>query len=212
MAQRPQGGARLSNVALNRADLSAAELPGYPGIALADVTRVVSAALADEAFAALMAAGVVGFDSESKPTFLKGEASTGPHLIQLATEARAFLFPISSQVGHRALKEILESPTLLKVGFGLGNDRSALRARLGIVLNNALDLGEVLRGPGHRGTVGAKVAVAHFFGQRLQKSKKIGTSNWANPHLNERQLLYAANDAQVALRIYRAWRAGGGKI
>jgi RNA polymerase sigma factor for flagellar operon FliA len=202
----------LSNVALNRAELSAAELPHYPGIALADVTLVASAARADEAFAVLMAADVAGFDTESKPTFLKGEASTGPHLIQLATETRAFLFPIFSEVDSRALKEILESPALLKVGFGLGNDRSALSARLGIVLNNVLDLGEVLRGPGHRGTVGAKVAVAHFFGQRLQKSKKIGTSNWANPRLNERQLLYAANDAQVALRIYRAWRAGGGKI
>ena len=76
---------------------------------------------------------------------------------------------------------------------------------LGIEARQLLDLGEVLRGPGHRGTVGAKVAVAHFFGARLQKSKKTGTSNWANPHLSERQLLYAANDAHVALRLYRAW-------
>ena len=76
----------------------------------------------------------------------------------------------------------------------------------------ARDLGEALRGRGegrigHRGTVGAKVAVAHFFGQRLQKSKRIGTSNWASRRLNDRQLLYAANDAHVALMIYRAWMA-----
>ena len=64
-----------------------------------------------------------------------------------------------------------------------------------------------LRGQGHRGTVGAKIAVAHFFGQRLHKSKKVGTSNWAAPRLSERQLLYAANDAHVALKIYRAWTA-----
>jgi RNA polymerase sigma factor for flagellar operon FliA len=89
----------------------------------------------------------------------------------------------------------------------LGNDRSALHARLGINLHNVLDLGEKLRGAGHRGTVGAKVAVAHFFGQRLQKSKKTGTSNWASRTLSERQLLYAANDAHVALRLYRAWQA-----
>ena len=69
----------------------------------------------------------------------------------------------------------------------------------------ARDLGEALRGPGHRGTVGAKVAVAHYFGQKFQKSKKVGTSNWASPRLNERQLLYAANDAHVALQIYHAW-------
>jgi len=96
--------------------------------------------------------------------------------------------------------------------MGLGNDRSALKSRLGIELKHVLDLGEALRGRGegrigHRGTVGAKVAVAHFFGQRLQKSKRIGTSNWASRRLNDRQLLYAANDAHVALMIYRAWMA-----
>jgi RNA polymerase sigma factor for flagellar operon FliA len=106
---------------------------------------------------------------------------------------------------HDVLRQILGAPNVLKVGFGLGNDRSALRSRLGIELTNVLDLGEVLRGPGHRGTVGAKVAVAHYFGQKFQKSKKVGTSNWASSRLNERQVLYAANDAHVALQIYRAW-------
>ncbi len=197
----------MSNVVLNRATLSAAELPAYAGIALADITLVDSDTLADEAFAALMATEVIGFDTESKPTFAKGEASTGPHLVQLATETRAYLFPVSHAHNRDALKAILESPRLLKVGFGLGNDRSALKSRLDIELNNVLDLGEVLRGRDHRGTVGAKVAVAHFFGERLQKSRKIGTSNWASPRLAERQLLYAANDAQVALRVYRAWSA-----
>ena len=195
----------MSDVVLNRASLSAAELPGYAGLSLAEITLVNSKALAAEAFDALMASDVIGFDTESKPTFLKGEASTGPHLIQLATQNRAYLFPIASTPDTETLKTILESPLHLKVGFGLGNDRSALKSRLGIDLNNVLDLGEVLRGKGHKGTVGAKIAVAHFFGELLQKSKKVGTSNWANPRLAERQLLYAANDAHVALRVYREW-------
>ena len=195
----------MNPIILDRAALTATELPAYAGIALTHITVVASDAMASEALAALMAVDVIGFDTESKPTFLKGEPSTGPHLVQLATQNRAYLFPISQGRGWPALKEILESPTLLKVGFGLSNDRSALKSRLNIDINHLLDLGEVLRGPGHRGTVGAKVAVAHFFGQRLQKSKKIGTSNWANPRLAERQLLYAANDAHVALQIYRAW-------
>ena len=190
---------------LSRGALAAADLPDYAGIALADIVLVTSAQLAAEAFAALTAATVIGFDSESKPTFAKGEVSTGPHLIQLATETRAYLFPLAQWPSVHELKAILESERLLKVGFGLGNDRSALKSRLGIDLANVLDLGEVLRGPGHRGTVGTKVAVAHFFGQRLHKSKRVGTSNWAAPRLAERQLLYAANDAHVALRVYRAW-------
>ncbi|MBS1229227.1 MAG: 3-5 exonuclease protein 2 [Proteobacteria bacterium] len=211
MAGRTPGGVRqLNEVTLNRASLAAAELPDYAGIALADIVLVTSARLAAEALDALMAAPVVGFDTESKPTFLKGEVSTGPHLIQLATETRAYLFPLVQWPSSRELKTILESTHVLKVGFGLGNDRSALKSRLGIELANVLDLGEVLRGQGHRGTVGAKVAVAHFFGQRLHKSKSVGTSNWANPRLVERQLLYAASDAHVALQVYRAWRLRAG--
>ncbi|MBP5998434.1 MAG: 3'-5' exonuclease domain-containing protein 2 [Azonexus sp.] len=202
----------MSDVTLDRATLAAADLPVYPGLDLARVTLVDSDALAAQARAALLACDAIGFDTESKPTFLKGEASTGPHLVQLASDDHAWLFPVARGVDRNNLKEILESPAVLKVGFGLGNDRSALKSRLAIALANVLDLGEVLRGPGHRGTVGTKVAVAHFFGQKLHKSKKTGTSNWANPRLNERQLLYAANDAHVALRLYRAWRRAGGKI
>ena len=185
-------------------------MPDYVGIGLDRITLVDSEALAKEACTALLAADVIGFDTESKPTFLKGEESTGPHLVQLATDERAYLFPVSSTYCSPVLKTILESPIVLKAGMGLGNDRSVLKSRLGIELKAVIDLGESLRGTGegrigHRGTVGAKVAVAHFFGQRLQKSKKVGTSNWANQRLNERQLLYAANDAHVALMIYRAW-------
>ncbi len=199
----------MSDVVFSRSSIAEADLPLYEGIALAQITLVDTPALAAAAQAALMAADAIGFDTESKPTFLKGEISTGPHLVQLATEDRAWLFPITRNGEHSALQSILASPQVLKVGFGLGNDRSALKARLGITLQNVLDLGETLRGPGHRGTVGAKVAVAHFFGQKLQKSKKTGTSNWATPRLTERQMLYAANDAHVALRLYRAWLGGG---
>jgi RNA polymerase sigma factor for flagellar operon FliA len=196
----------MSDVVLNRADLVDAELPVYQGIRLDQVTLVVSGALAATALKALMATDAIGFDTESKPTFRKGEAATGPHLVQLATDNHAYLFPISLACDVRTtLQEILESPAVVKVGFGLGNDRSTLKSRFDIEPNRLLDLGEKLRGPGHRGTVGAKVAVAHFFGQKLQKSKKTGTSNWASPSLSERQLLYAANDAHVALRLYRAW-------
>ncbi len=200
---------------LSRSSLRATELPAYPGIALADVSLVTSAEQADMALGALLGTDVIGFDTESKPTFLKGEVSTGPHLVQLATDTHAYLFPISWTPGHVVLKTILESPLVQKIGFGLGNDRTVLRSRLGIDVHNLTDMGEVLRGPGHRGTVGAKVAVAHFFGQKLQKHKRIGTSNWASRRLTAQQLLYAANDAQVALRVYRAWsetREGQGEL
>ena len=188
--------------------MTAAEelLPPYDGIKLADVRMVKTDRDAAEALAALLAMDVLGFDTESKPTFLKGEVSTGPHLVQLATDEAAYLFQIGAAPALAVLKAVLESRTILKVGFGLQDDVKRLRAKLGIDTLNVLDLSTALR-KGERNTLGAKTAVAKFFGQKLQKSKKITTTNWALPRLSEKQILYAADDAHVALKIYRRWRA-----
>lgn len=181
------------------------ELPLYEGIGLADILLVDSAAAAERAFAALQAADVIGFDTESKPTFQKGEQSDGPHLVQLATDDKAYLFQVRHGYGLAQIKEILGSKQILKVGFGLDSDLARLQARLGIATERVLDLGIALRTKERKGVVGAKSAVADVFGKRLQKSRKATTSNWANSRLTERQILYAANDAHVALLIYRAW-------
>jgi RNA polymerase sigma factor for flagellar operon FliA len=180
-------------------------LPPYDGIKLVDVRMVKSDKDAIDALAALSATDVLGFDTESKPTFLKGEVSTGPHLVQLATDDAAYLFQIGAAPAVEVLKAVLESPAILKVGFGLADDLKRLRIKLGIDTVNVLDLSTALR-KGERNTLGAKTAVARFFGQKLQKSKKITTTNWALPRLSEKQILYAADDAHVALKIYRHWR------
>lgn len=185
-------------------------LPAYEGITLADVVLVKSDLDAAGALAALSRADVIGFDTESKPTFAKGEESTGPHLVQLATDDTAWLFQIGASPArdgqHEVLRAVLESPGILKVGFGLGDDIRRLRSKLGIETNNVIDLSTALR-RGERNALGAKTAVARFFGQRLQKSKRITTTNWAQPRLSEKQILYAADDAHVALRVYRHWKA-----
>lgn len=186
-------------------------LPVYPGIVITDVIVVDSASRTAEAQAALLATDVIGFDTESKPTFAKGEESTGPHLAQLATDRKAYLFPLGGSPATAvldALKAILEAPQTLKVGFGLRDDVKRLQAKFSMGVEPVLDLASALRGE-KRGDVGAKAAVAQFFNQRMLKSKKTSTSNWANPRLTDRQMLYAANDAQVALRVYRAWKVRG---
>jgi len=196
------------------------ELPPYEGIKLADVRLVRTRADADAAMAALGSCDALGFDTESKPTFQKGEESTGPHLVQLANDEHAYLFQIGAVrrgaddagatapavPGIEVLRAVLESPAILKVGFGLGDDLRRLRAKLGIETDNVIDLATALR-RGERNAWGAKTAVARFFGKRLQKSRKITTTNWALPRLSDKQILYAADDAHVALRIYRHWRA-----
>ncbi|MDQ2821446.1 MAG: 3'-5' exonuclease domain-containing protein 2 [Pseudomonadota bacterium] len=189
---------------------AAAVLPPYDGITLSSVRMVKSAADAAEALAAMLRADVLGFDTESKPTFQKGEASTGPHLVQLATDNVAYLFQIGAIPGAletNVLKAVLESPAILKVGFGLLDDIKRLRSKLGIETANVLDLSTAMR-RNEKNPLGAKTAVARHFGQTLQKSKRITTTNWSLPRLSDKQILYAADDAHVALRLYRHWRAG----
>lgn len=185
-------------------------LPPYQGLALSGVLLVKSSSDVARALQALTTSDVVGFDTESKPTFAKGEESTGPHLVQLATDDGAYLFQIGAAPPApvvELLRAVLESDAILKVGFGLGDDLRRVRAKLGIEPCNVLDLSTALRRRGERNPLGAKTAVARFFGQEMQKSKRITTTNWALPRLSDKQILYAADDAHVALRVYRRWRA-----
>ena len=90
------------------------------------------------------------------------------------------------------------------VGFGLANDMSQLANKFGIHPQNLIDLDRVFRQLGYKNSVGAKGAIAILFGQRFVKSKRLSTSNWSLPQLNDQQQLYAANDAYAAIRVHEA--------
>lgn len=180
-------------------------LPAYPGIAMEHIVLVRTESELALAHAALIRAEVLGYDTESKPVFTIGQRSDGPHLIQLATKTHAYLFPIVSAkqkaLCQAVLKEVLESTSILKVGFGLSDDNQMLQRKLAIRINHVLDLSRSLS-DSRKKQMGAKRAVEKYFGQVLQKSKRVSTSNWAAEHLQERQLKYAADDAQSALLVY----------
>lgn len=197
-------------------EVDAATLPAYAGLVLSQVTMVASSAQAAAARAVLERADALGFDTESRPTFIRGQVSSGPHLVQLATDSHCYLYQVDHLAGFDDLDALLASPQLIKAGFGLGDDLRRLASKCGIACAGTVDLAQRLRDDGNggnrRNAVGAKTAVAELLGQRLQKSKKVATTNWASRVLSERQMLYAANDAHAALRVYRAWlaRAGAG--
>ena len=144
---------------------------------------------------------IFGFDTESKPTFKVGEKSTGPHLIQLATLDKAYLFQVNDEILY-FLKSILESEQQLKVGFGLKNDAHIFRAK-GIVPQSLVDLAKCFASFGYRSQVGVQTAVALLFQTYLAKSKKVSTSNWAVKNLSPQQISYATADAYAALLIFQ---------
>jgi ribonuclease D len=187
-------------------DLIAA-MPLSPTLGLAAVHLVQTPAQAESALAALQSVSCLGFDTESRPTFHKGQTSDGPHLVQFATRDQAWLFQTREPWAQAAIAELLHDASIAKVGFGLANDTSQLANKFGIHPQNLVDLDRNFRQLGYRNSVGAKGAIAILFGQRFLKSKRISTSNWSLPLLSEQQILYAANDAFAAIRVYEALQA-----
>ena len=181
-----------------------AHLQVFAGLTLAQIEVPTTRAQFEAAAAEILAAGTVGFDTESKPTFAVGEISDGPHVVQFALPERAFIFQAYRNEGRDLLIELLQSHGLRKVGFGLGSDRSQVQAKFGVSLGSVIDLGHEFRQRGYRNAVGVRAAVAIVFERRFVKSKRTTTSNWALPQLGSSQLLYAANDAYAALRVFQA--------
>ncbi|TXT37540.1 MAG: hypothetical protein FD135_3533 [Comamonadaceae bacterium] len=179
-------------------------LAPFERLGLERITLVSTPAQAQAAFASLTKATAWGFDTESKPTFKVGELSDGPHILQLATPEQAWVFQLHDLDCRAVAAELLAMPGIVKAGFGLADDRKRIIHKLGVVPVDVLELNTVFRERGYRKDMGVKGAVAVLFNQRFIKSKKASTSNWANPKLTEAQLIYAANDAYAAIRVYDA--------
>ena len=179
-------------------------LPPFERLGLDRITLVCTGAQARQAQDQLARASAWGFDTESKPTFKVGETSDGPHILQLSTPERAWVFQLHDPDCRSVAAELLAQSGIAKAGFGLGDDRKRIVHKLGIEPQGILELNTVFHQRGYRKDMGVKGAVAVLFNQRFTKSKKAATSNWANARLSEAQLVYAANDAYAAIRVWQA--------
>ena len=176
------------------------ELPLYVGLDLSDIKIIENELDAENALEALEHEVCLGFDTESKPIFLKGEVSPGPTLIQLATETKAYLFPTRFPCAVSLAGKILSNPNIKKIGFGLNGDNKELRDKLNINIVNTEDLSVKLKKiAGERNRIGARAAVAMVLKARLGKGAQ--KSNWGAYPLKDNQIVYAANDAHCAICI-----------
>lgn len=183
-------------------------LEPFERLGLGQIEVVSTPTQAADALRDLAGATVLGFDTESKPTFARNEASEGPHIVQLSALDKAWIFQLEDADCRRAVGLLLSSPAVTKAGFGLGDDQRRIIRKLGVDLQGVLDLNLVFRERGYRKDMGVRGAVAVMFNKRFIKSKKAATSNWANARLTEAQIIYAANDAYGALRVYQALGLG----
>ena len=179
-------------------------LPPFERLGLDRITVVNTGKQAQLAHDALISAQAWGFDTESKPTFRVGETSDGPHVLQLATADHAWVIQLHEAECRAVAADLMARDGIAKAGFGLGDDRKRILHKLGVEPVGIVELNDLFKAQGYRKEMGVKGAVAVLFNQRFQKSKKAATSNWANPHLSESQVLYAANDAFAAYRVWQA--------
>ncbi|HEU0234380.1 MAG TPA: 3'-5' exonuclease [Gallionella sp.] len=176
-------------------------LEPFAGLTLERIHVPTSREAFASATAEIKAAGIVGFDTESKPTFVTGDVSEGPHVVQFALHDKAYLFQLHRADGRAYLIELLQLEQVIKVGFGLKSDRGHIYAKLGVHFNAVVDLNTVFRMDGYHKEMGVRAAVGLVFKQRFAKARHVTTSNWSQPQLTPQQLLYAANDAYAALKV-----------
>lgn len=173
-------------------------------LGLENIRVVATRQQAEQAFAVLLASDVLGFDTESKPTFTKDTLSQGPHVVQFSTPDIAYVFQMHDTACREAVSELLMSVRLLKVGFGLAGDHTQIQRTLGVQPQNVLDLNTVFRAQGYGKELGVRGAVAVVFNRRFIKSRKATTSNWSLRQLAPSQVIYSGNDAWAAIQVYHA--------
>ena len=143
----------------------------------------------------------VGFDSEQKPTFKKGEANNGVCLIQLATKDKCYLIQIKQIKNLKPLIDFLEDEKIIKIGTGLKGDTVALFRQFNLRLKSTIDLEDIFKKLSSKNQIGAKKAALIILNEKLQKTKNISRSNWENEELTAGQIKYASEDATVVYDV-----------
>ena len=142
--------------------------------------------------------GIVGFDTEKKPTFKKGQYHPTA-LIQLSTATEVFLFRINKIGLHDDLITLFESDKIAKIGVGMRADIMELKRIRTFDQNNCIDLNDLMPTLGVK-KIGIRNLVAIILEKRVSKNQQV--SNWENSKLTHSQQQYAATDAWVCYEMY----------
>jgi len=141
---------------------------------------------------------VVGFDTETRPAFRPGESYL-PSLVQFATASAVYLLQVQQQDLSGAVREILSSEKIIKVGVSVTDDMHNLKKLFQFDEKSMVDLGKVAERHGLKQT-GVRNLAGIFLGTRIPKGTK--TTNWAAHSSTPRQIAYAATDAWACRELY----------
>lgn len=141
---------------------------------------------------------LVGFDTESRPAFLKGQKFP-VSIIQMATSDDAFIFQLKKIGFHPEIRKFLSNPEISKIGVGVHDDIHRLKAMADFEPASFVDLSCLAKSKGLIQT-GVRALAARYLGRKLVKSSQ--KTNWSKTDLSDRQLRYASTDAWICLSLF----------
>jgi ribonuclease D len=141
---------------------------------------------------------VVGFDTETRPSFKKGQVYK-VSLLQLAIPKKVFLIRINYTGVTEEIASLFADPKIIKTGVGIRDDIKALQKLRPFEPAGVFDLSTLAKQAGLQ-VESVKKLTALLLGFRISKSAQ--TSNWEVPTFTQKQIEYAATDAWVCLELY----------
>ena len=153
----------------------------------------------NRAIAYLRAQKVIGFDTETRPTFTPSQPRSSVSLLQLSGPDRAYLFRINKIGMHRRLCNLMANEKVIKVGAAIHDDIRGLQKHNDFRPASFVDLQKIVWEWGIRDKAVKKMA-AIILGIRISKTQQL--SNWEADKLSESQCRYAATDAWVCREMY----------
>lgn len=175
------------------------ELPRatFPG----RIVTILSAGEAERAADFLLTSDILGFDTETRPVFTKGNQRKVA-LLQVSNRDTCFLFRLNRIGLCPAVKRLLEAEGPLKIGLSWHDDIASLRRRGEFESRGFIDLQNCIGDLGIKDMSLAKL-FANLFGQRISKREQL--SNWEADVLSNKQKLYAATDAWACIMLYEEY-------
>ena len=146
---------------------------------------------------------VLGFDTETKPSFTKGNVNSVA-LLQLSSFEKSFLFRLNRIGLPFPIIDLLSDPEIIKVGAAIKDDIKGLQDINDFDGNSFLELQQYVSSFGIENFSLKKLAAIVL---KIRISKRQQVSNWEAVELSVGQLRYAATDAWVSLEIYNALKA-----
>lgn len=191
-----------SNLNLSIPKQTVAELPltSFTG----DIEVIDTLEAVDPAVDWLMSQDLIGFDTETKPSFKKGRPNKVA-LMQLSATDRCFLFRLNKIGMPGSLRRFIECPTVKKIGLSIHDDFHVMHRSSEFTPAGFVELQEYVK-QWHIADISLQKIYGIVFGEKISKGQRL--TNWEADTLTHAQQVYAATDAWACLRLYRHLQAG----